>query len=244
MDDARIASCAVELRPKSEQGAAQSGGLSGRHHFSFAAYQRWDRLEWGALRALNIYMLEPGAVRAPTFHADFEIVTVVTGGCLLRTGTFAPIQPLRAGAVELVSAGTGANLGLAATGGEPATYIEIWVRSNAPTRRARRISLPRCPIGPGHPLASGPVAASGALELRAAARLHRIMFKSSETLERALKDDACLYALLLEGQVAGNDIQAGKDDALAASGPGMLTLRAERAGDILLIETTKRRKVA
>ncbi len=237
MDDPVIARCAVELRPGSELGATRSGGLSGRHHFSFAAYQRPDRLEWGALRAVNFYRLEPRASRPPSFHAGFEILTLVTGGCLRRTGTFAPIQPLRAGAAELVSAGTGADLGLDALGHEPGTYIEIWVRSNAPMRRSRHRFLPACPTGLERPIASGPASAPGALAWRAAAQVHRLELGTGEQVDRSINEDACLYLAILSGAISGNDVHAGQDDGLAASGPGILTLRATLPSDVLVIQT-------
>lgn len=237
MADPAIARCAVELRPSSELGATRSGGLSGRHHFSFAAYQRPDRLEWGALRAVHFYRLKPRASRLPSFHAGFEILTLVTGGCLRRTGTFAPIQPLRAGTVELVSAGTGANLGLEAIGHEPATYIEIWVRSNAPTRRSRQQFLPACPTGIGRPVASGSAPAPGSLRWRAAAQVHRLLLGTTERVERSIGEDACLYVAVLSGAISGNDVRAEQGDGLAVSGPGELTLRAVAASDILVIQT-------
>ena len=215
----------------------QSGGLNGRHHFSFAAYQRPDRLEWGALRALHLYRLEPGSARLPTFHAGFEIVTVVIEGCMRRTGTFAPAQPLRPGGAELISTGTGANLGLAAMGDEPANYIEIWVRSSAAARRAQRQSLLVSPVGFKHPVATGPVAASGTLGWRTAAHLHRIIMKPGEALNRRIDDGICAYLAVLRGAIAGNGLSAGADDALALSGPGALTLRADSPSELLLIQT-------
>lgn len=239
MDEHAIRRCSVALRKHDDLGSTQWSGLTGTHHFSFAAYQRVDRLHWGGLRALNLYRLEPGAVRSPTFHAGFEIVTLVTGGRLRRTGTFSPRRPLGPHMVELLSTGTGANLGCIAADDETARYVEIWVRSTAASRRALRQCLTAYPVGLDQPLASGPGESRGSLSWRADGQILHIALEAGEKIERAVSDDLCPYLAVLHGDLSANGIVAESGDGLAIGGPGRLMLEARTPSECLLIETVR-----
>ena len=235
MDDPKIASCAVELRPKSELGLTQWGGLSGRHHFSFAAYQRLDRLEWGALRALHLYELKAGEARAPTFHAGFEILTLVRGGRLSRIGSHDPREPLDQGSVELVSTGRGANLGVKASGEEAAQYIEIWIRSAPPVRRSRRQCRASVIRSLDRPVASNIRGQAECLAWQSEAEVYLASMAAGEQADRAIAEGKCAYLVVLAGEIEGNGAVAKTQDALAISGPGLLSLRSRAPSEFLLI---------
>lgn len=238
MDDPKIARCAVELRPKSELGVTQWGGLSGRHHFSFAAYQRPDRLEWGGLRAVHHYQLKAGEARAPTFHAGFEILTLVEGGRLIRLGTHEPREPLCPGSAELVSTGRGANLGVKALGDEAARYIEIWIRSAPPVRRSRRQCHSAVIQSLDRPIASNIRAQAGCLAWQSEAEIHWAKIGAGEQADRAIAEGNCAYLVVLAGGIDGNGVVAEAQDALAISGPGMLSLRSRARSEFLLIRAS------
>lgn len=237
MTDAKLDPCRVELRVAAELGATRSGGLHGRHHFSFAAWQRPDRLEWGTLRGLNEYRLDPGATRPPSFHSGFDILTLVLSGQLRRLGDYAPRRPLEAGAVELVSTGRGVQLGVEAAGKEPAHFVEIWLRTGPGRREPRRLSRPQAPAGIDAPVAEGPTARDGALRLRAAGRIHRLALPAHRRSAVALEPGECAYLAVQRGAVRANEVAGGAGDAFAVSGAGELELRADKAAELLLIVT-------
>ena len=230
---------AVELRPRAELGETRAPGLEGRHHFCFAGYQRPDRLEWGKLRALNLYRLAPGARREPSFHASFEIVTLVTGGTLRRLGTFAPRQALRAGAIELVSTGVGANLGLEAIGDSAATFMEIWIESDQPMMHARRQSRMILSLD-AVVLAAGASASGGALELAADARLSRLTLPPGGVFTQVLGGGECAYLSVLEGRVRARAVSASTGDAIALSGPGRVSIASDGPSILLSVVTRDR----
>lgn len=237
MDDPETAICALELRPRSRHGTTRVGGLSGIHHFCFATFQRPDRLEWGALRALNEYRLEPGAIRPPTFHAGFDIVTMVTCGALRRLGTFAPKQLLTRGSAELVSTGRGVDLGVQAVGEDPTTYVEIWIRTGPGLREPRRQWLASVAADFGRPLAAGPGAVAGSLELRAEASITRATLARRGHAVLQVEDGECAYLVVRSGTITGDGIAASNGDAFAATGPCQLTLEAEQLAELLLVRT-------
>ena len=239
MDDPKIASCAVELRPRSELGRTQCAGIAGTHHFCFATYQRPDRLDWGALRALNHYCLEPGACRPPSFHSGFEIVTLVTSGHLRRLGTFTPRQLLHAGSAELVSASPGVELGAEAAGDVAAAYVEIWIKSDPRRREARRDWRASVKSDWKRPFASGPTASAGPMRMRADARIFAASMRAGDVAERMLDADHCAYLEVRDGRLRANGIDAGAGDGLAICGPGRLSVQARAPSSILLIVTAK-----
>ncbi len=238
MNDPAITPCLVELRPRSGLGRTKAGGLCGTHHFCFATYQRPDRLEWGGLRSFNDYRLAPGAVRDPTFHSGFDIITLVTGGALRRLGTYAPRQVLRPGSVELVSAGRGVDLGMESIGTEAATYTEIWIRTGPGLRDPRRIWSPAIPANPDGPFAQGPEAPRAALRLRTNAAVQLAVLTDSETMNVPLAVGDCVYVVSRAGEVSANRVAAGPGDGLAISGSGMVALRATMRAEFLIVRTS------
>ncbi len=239
MDDPKIAHCTVELRPGAQHGSTQVGGLRGTHHFCFATFQRPDRLEWGALRGLNEYQLGPGAIRRPTFHAGFDIVTLVTAGSLRRLGTYAPRQLLTPGSIEVISTGRGVELGLEADGSEPADYIEIWIRTGPGLREPRREWLGSAPASPCHPIATNVSAIPRSLKLRAAASIARPNMAGGEHLGWDIEETESAYLIVRSGALAGNNVRAVAGDALAIAGPGHLGVEAELATELLLIRSSR-----
>lgn len=237
MNDSKLDPCRVELRVGIELGTTRSGGLDGRHHFSFAAWQRPDRLEWGALRALNEYRLEPGAARPPSFHSGFDILTLVTSGRLRRLGDYASRRMLEAGSAELISAGRGVDLGVEAGGREPATYVEIWLRTGPGRREPRREWRPQASGGFDLPIAEGPKAREGALRMRATGRIYRAPLAAHRRTELALGEGECAYLAIAKGAVKANAIAGQAGDGLAVSGPGLLEIKADKTSELLIVIT-------
>lgn len=239
MDDPKIAHCTVELRPGAQHGSTQVGGLRGTHHFCFATFQRPDRLEWGALRGLNEYQLGPGAIRRPTFHAGFDIVTLVTAGSLRRLGTYAPRQLLTPGSIEVISTGRGVELGLEADGSEPADYIEIWIRTGPGLREPRRRCISPNATG-GRPPGAGGSFPPGLLKLRADASIARTIASSGASVSLDLAENSLAYLHVECGALVANGLRAASGDSLAIAGAGHLDARAERETRLLLIRSSTR----
>lgn len=239
MDASRNGAVQVEFRPRSELGTTEVEGLSGTHHFCFATYQRPDRLEWGGLRALHRYHLAAGGRREPSFHAGFEIITLVGGGALRRIGTFVPRQLLLPGSIELVSTGVGAQLGLEAVGDAPADYIEIWLNSHRSMQDAARHWRPATSKQREQILAAAPPLAGSLTLATRSAEIVRVWLGQGETFVRQLSPDTCAYLAVTHGRLVVGQTHAMTGDAFAISGPG--ELRASGAAGFLYIATSKER---
>lgn len=227
----------VALRPAGERGATEAGGLEGLHHFSFAAFQRADRLDWGGLRAVNHYRLAAGEARPATFHAGFEIVTLVTAGRLCRTGTFAPLEPLLPGSLELVTSGAGSQLGARAAGDEAAEFLELWVKSRAPGGEPRRQWRPAFVASLDHPLIAETLLGGAAFAWNAEARLSLGTLPAREPLVRGLAPGEHGYLAVLDGIVAGHGLRAQAGDAVAVAGETELAVEAVTTARLIWIRT-------
>jgi redox-sensitive bicupin YhaK (pirin superfamily) len=231
MDRTSIEPCHVELRLATEHGRTVLGGLSGLHHFCFAGFQRADRMEWGPLRAVHEFTLQPGAGRPPSLHAGFEILTLVSEGRLRRTGRWAPREAMAAGAVELVHSGAGADIGVTAVGDVPARYFEIWAKVPRIHGEPRRTLRARAPRGFARPIASNRPSSVETLRWDADARLARATLAADATLKRRLEPGDCIYVVLRTGRLETNGVVANAGDALAISGPGRLRIVARLPAD-------------
>jgi redox-sensitive bicupin YhaK (pirin superfamily) len=204
--------------------------VTGWHHFCFAGYQRSDRMSWGALRGLSQYDMEPAADLPATFHAGFEVVTIVLAGRWKRTGDLPGAVPLGVNETELVSTGVGAALGGIAAAGIGASIVEARVATHRPDREARRQSLARRRTDLARPIATGAPPESDALLWAASARLHYGWLQPADRFRSRLEYAELGYLLVVDGAVSVNNIIAQAGDGVTAAGPGRLELQAlERA---------------
>ena len=134
----------IDYRPVQGLGHTELPGLVGRHHFCFARYQHPERLDWGRVRIWNEYQLEPGPGR-PAEHCDnFDIVTIMRSGVLLRPGSFGDRCLAGAGEAQILTTGSGASIGLRAVGQDGLVPRDLAdVRPATPTPRCASEPLPR-----------------------------------------------------------------------------------------------------
>lgn len=218
--------CRVELRRRSEFGVTLAAGVTGRHHFCFAGHQHPDRISWGALHGINLYEMAPGAERPHSFHAGFEIVTIVLAGRWKRTGSLPAAVPLSANEAELVSTGIGTTMGGAASGGAETSLVELWISSRSPQSEPRRQWLARRRTDLTRPIALGTAAESDALAWDADSRLHYGWLERGERFRSRLGAAEHGYLLVLDGLVSFNNVTAQAGDGIAVSGLGRVGIEA------------------
>jgi redox-sensitive bicupin YhaK (pirin superfamily) len=89
------------------RGVAEHGWLSSRHTFSFAEYQNPERIRFGLLRVINDDVVRPARGFGMHPHENMEIVTIPLAGELRHEDSMGNTQHIRAGEVQIMSAGTG-----------------------------------------------------------------------------------------------------------------------------------------
>ena len=230
----------IDYRPADLMGTTRRDHLFARHHFSFAGYQRSDRMNWGSLRILNHNFLAPraDAVTEPLDH--FDILQWVLRGRIGHIGTLGRSYFARAGQIQLISSGDGLLHATINPDDRTAEFLELWLAaadSHGPSFRA---------VGrfPGKQESDRWVLmASGKLEdqallLRAPSRIWGARIEAGAQLDANLDPHSPYYMVSGSGRcVIGADYALDPGDSLALQGERQATIQAIDTTEILLIET-------
>jgi hypothetical protein len=230
----------LHIRRSADHGVTRKGALEGVHHFSFASFQKLDRVEWGVLRAVHHYRLAAGGEREPVHYAGFDVLTLMRSGTLRRTGDFEPRQLLEPGSIELVATGSGALLGLRAGKAQDAAFIEIWLKSSSIYPARRDCLAPKLKNHPRAILAS-PSGSAGALRLSCAASLERALLRKGDRSRLLFESRSLGYVVVLTGKanINGECVQGGDGIAVSCR---ELHCEAEDHAELLIIGADSSRK--
>jgi quercetin 2,3-dioxygenase len=112
----------------SERGTANHGWLKPAHYFSFGGWHNPEKVHFGALRVLNDDWIA-GAGAFPTHpHDNMEIVTIPFTGALAHKDSTGGAGTIKAGDVQIMSAGTGVQHSEAnESKTEEVTLFQVWV---------------------------------------------------------------------------------------------------------------------
>ena len=116
------------LHKADTRGVAEHGWLSSRHTFSFAEYRDPERLRFGLLRVINDDVVQPGMGFGTHPHENMEIISIPLAGELRHEDSMGNIQRIKAGEVQIMSAGTGiTHSEYNGSDSEIVNFLQIWV---------------------------------------------------------------------------------------------------------------------
>ncbi len=95
------------LHPANERGYNDIGWLKANFSFSFAGYYDPAKVHFGALRVLNDDYIAPAMGFGLHPHDNMEIITIVSKGALEHKDSMGNAGIIKAGEVQIMSAGTG-----------------------------------------------------------------------------------------------------------------------------------------
>jgi len=117
-----------ELHKADTRGLADHGWLQSRHTFSFGNYHDPERMGFGLLRVINDDIVQPSRGFGTHPHANMEIVSIPISGKLRHQDSMGNTQHIRAGEVQIMSAGTGiTHSEYNASDDELVAFLQIWV---------------------------------------------------------------------------------------------------------------------
>ena len=110
------------------RGVADHGWLHSRRSFSFADYHDPERMSFGKLRVINDDVLKGGGGFSTHPHDNMEIVSLPLVGALHHRDSLGNTHVIRAGEVQIMSAGTGlTHSEYNESASEPVNFLQIWV---------------------------------------------------------------------------------------------------------------------
>lgn len=116
------------LHPSLTRGKADFGWLKANYSFSFASYFNPERIQFGMLRVLNDDIIAPGKGFGTHPHDNMEIVSIPLSGELAHKDSMNHEEVIKAGEVQVMSAGTGVTHSEYNASDEHATnLLQVWI---------------------------------------------------------------------------------------------------------------------
>jgi len=239
-----------EIHPSNSRGSANYGWLQTHYSFSFADYYNPARMGFGALRVLNDDYIEAGRGFGMHPHQDMEIITIPLSGVLAHKDSMGYETEIRAGEVQMMSAGTGIrhseiNPSLV----DPCTLLQIWISPRAQGLSPRYQQKALVPPEQGSVIVASPQGEGGSLSIAQDAWITWYQGPSLSLHNYTLHNSGNgLYVFIIEGRVNKIDPQLksptletllGPRDALALYGintPVQFQVGGNQAASFLIFE--------
>lgn len=229
------------LHPSDSRGAADFGWLKARYSFSFANYFNPKKTEFGKLRVLNDDLVKGGMGFGTHPHRDMEIISIPLKGSIKHKDSMDHSEIIKAGEVQVMSAGTGVEHSEFNPSQEELNLLQIWIFPDKNGLEPRyeqkdfsdkikkneftKIVVPKEKSN------------NGALWINQEAYLSLGDFDSGITIEHYLENQSHgVYVFLIEGslKIDGNKLKSR--DAAGVTDTSSLTMEFEEFSRVLLIE--------
>ncbi len=221
------------------RGLAEHGWLTSRHTFSFANYYDPERVNFGALRVINDDIVAPGEGFPTHPHKNMEIISIPLAGALKHGDSMGHEQTIRAGEVQVMSAGRGLlHSEFNASQCEAVAFLQIWIVPMSADVDPRYDQHDFSGQFPEHGVLAmiGPHGAGLPLGIQQNAFVSMACLAGGElTCAKHIESNG-IYFFVLEGSVviAGQELAAR--DGLGVTDLDPVCLRAESAARVLCLE--------
>ena len=223
-----------------ERGTANHGWLKPAHYFSFGSWHNPEKVHFGELRVLNDDWIA-GAGAFPTHpHDNMEIVTIPFTGALKHKDSTGGAGIIKAGDVQIMSAGTGVQHSEAnESATEPVTLFQTWIfpkeRNIAPRYDQRSFDVKERESK--WQVVVSPREEDNALWINQDARFSLTNIKAGEAIkyENAFAGNG-VYLVVIKGTVLVDGIKYGEKDAVGIWETDLFEIVADTAAELLAVE--------
>lgn len=225
----------IEIHRADSRGVSEHGWLSSRFSFSFADWYEPTRMGFRTLRVINDDRIAPNSGFGPHGHRDMEIITIVTGGAVTHGDSMGNQGEVRAGEVQVMSAGSGVvHSEVNASPDTELTLFQIWIatRDKGIAPRYAQKSFPS-----GDALLVSSDGRAGSLQIMQDASITRKVIAVEQEAVYTLTDATHgVYVFVVSGkvQVAGSELAVR--DAIAIEDIQTLHIFAREDSELLIIE--------
>lgn len=230
----------ITVHPAHTRGHAHYGWLDTWHSFSFAHYYNPDRMNFGELRVLNDDTVQGGKGFGQHPHDNMEIISIPLSGELAHHDNMGNRAIIRAGDVQIMSAGTGiVHAEFNNQAHEPVSFLQIWILPkllNIAPRYEQR-SYPETDRQNRWQLIAGPAQEGEELWINQDAWLYRASLSEAKDLDYTLRQtNNGVYLFIIAGTVSVNQQKLNKRDGAAITQTRKFCVQANTPADLLLIE--------
>ena len=223
-----------------ERGTANHGWLKPAHYFSFGSWYNPDKVHFGELRVLNDDWIAGGGAFPTHPHDNMEIVTIPFTGALKHKDSSGGAGIIKAGDVQIMSAGTGVQHSEAnESATESVTLFQTWIlpkeRNITPRYDQRTFDITERE-GKWQVVVS-PREEDNALWINQDARFSLTNIKAGETItyENAFAGNG-VYLVVIKGAVELGDLKLEKRDAVGISEADNFEIKILEDAELLAVE--------
>jgi redox-sensitive bicupin YhaK (pirin superfamily) len=231
----------IDHRPVSGLAGADLGWLKARHHFPVDGRHDPAHAPVKSLYVWNDDEFAPGHGFPLHHHRDVEIITYVRTGVVTHEDTLGNSYEIRAGDVQVTSAGSGLRHSEYNRGKFPLKVFQIWIAPNQlgakPSYATRRFQG-RERSNQLTVLASGlpEDASSDVLPLQADARLLVGRFEAGRGMTYEPRAGRDLYLVPASGTLSVNGARIDEGDGVAITNEASLNFEAFEESELVAVE--------
>jgi redox-sensitive bicupin YhaK (pirin superfamily) len=226
--------------PENERGKNNLGWLKANFSFSFASYYDPNKVNFGVLRVLNDDIIAGGTGFGTHPHDNMEIITIPLEGGLEHKDSIGNTGVIRAGEVQVMSAGTGVyHSEYNASRTEDAKTLQIWLFPKERDIQPRYDQKDFKGLLKTNQLTTliSPVKSSDTLWLNQDATFSMGDFEAGTSLSYDIKIPGNgAYVFVIEGSVKINSTVLNKRDALGVYDTSSFTIEPEDFSRFLIID--------
>ena len=219
------------LHKANTRGHANHGWLDSHHTFSFANYYNPERMNFGVLRVLNDDVVESGRGFGKHPHDNMEIISIPLEGDLEHQDSMGNKAIIRAGDVQVMSAGTGIyHSEMNRNRDKAVKFLQIWMFPNKRnvTPRYDQITLQATDLKNEFYQVLSPNKEDEGVWVYQNAWFHIGQFdKDKSTTYRIKASGNGVYAFVLEGDVTIAGQPLGKRDGFGVWDTDEITVKAD-----------------
>lgn len=225
------------IHKANERGNVNHGWLKANHSFSFANYYDPKKEQFGTLRVLNDDIVEAGFGFGMHPHNNMEIVTIPLKGALKHKDSTGNEGIIKAGDVQIMSAGKGIMHSEMATADEDVNLFQIWVfpkKVNIESRYDQRF-FDEKERSNNWQIVVSPNEEHHALWINQDAYFSLGNFDSS-TSYKLNKEDNGVYLMVIEGEIEIDGNVLSNRDAIGITDAKDFSINVLKPAKLLVIE--------
>lgn len=230
----------IQVQKAAERGTGNFGWLKPNYYFSFSNYYNPEQVQFGLLRVLNDDWIGPGGAFPAHPHENMEIVTIPLSGALKHQDSSGGQGVIKAGDVQIMSAGTGVRHSEANDSiNDPVTLFQIWVfpkeRNIEPRYDQKTFDVAE--RDNKWQIVVSPKEEDKALWINQDARFALTNIKAGNTItySNGFEGNGA-YVVVINGKVEIDGVELSKRDAAGIEGTDSFTINASEDAEILVVE--------